>query len=188
MEIPIEVISDEKGYFDRECPHEECEFVFKIYTVDWKNKVSDEKVYCPRCGHVAPSDHWWTQYQLESIKEIARRWAINEVQKTINESLKEISRNSNKYINIKYEPGKRISFQNNPIGQLEEWELVITCEQCATKISVIGTAYFCPCCGCNSVDRVFNESIDRIKNQINSLNKMQEMLQEIYDKDTWSIT
>ncbi|ANU20550.1 hypothetical protein BBI15_10140 [Planococcus plakortidis] len=184
MEIPIEVVSDEKGYFDRECPHEECEFVFKIYILDWKNKVSDEKVYCPRCGHTAPSDSWWTQGQLDSMRDIARQWAINEVQKTIHESFKKISRNSNKYVNIKYKPGKRISFQNNPIGQLEEWELIITCEQCETKTSVIGTAYFCPCCGHNSVDRVFNESIGRIENQLNSLDEMQGILQEIYNKDT----
>lgn len=184
MEIPIEVVSDEKGYFDRECPHEECEFVFKIYILDWKNKVSDEKVYCPRCGHTAPSESWWTQGQLDSMRDIARQWAINEVQKTIHESFKKISRNSNKYVNIKYKPGKRISFQNNPIGQLEEWELIITCEQCETKTSVIGTAYFCPCCGHNSVDRVFNESIGRIENQLNSLDEMQGILQEIYNKDT----
>mgnify|MGYP006928743342 CR=1 FL=1 len=30
LEISIDIISDEKGYLDRECPHEECEFVFMI--------------------------------------------------------------------------------------------------------------------------------------------------------------
>lgn len=184
LEIPIEIISDEKGYLDRECPHEECEFVFKIRIEDWKNKVSDEKVYCPRCGHVASSDQWWTQQQLDDIKEIAIQWAMSQVQKTINKSFRKMSRHSNKYFKIKYRPGKKITFQNNPIGQQEEWELEILCNQCGTKTSVIGTAYFCPCCGHNAVDRVFNESMERIKIQLNSLSEMQELLERIYDIDT----
>ena len=28
--IPIQLVSDEKGYFDRECPNEECRYTFKI--------------------------------------------------------------------------------------------------------------------------------------------------------------
>lgn len=184
MEIPIEIIADEKGYLDRECPHEECEFVFKIYIEDWKNKVSDEIVYCPRCGHIAPSDQWWTKQQLEDIKEIAIQWAMSQVQQTIQKSFRKMSRHSNKYFKIKYKPGKMITFQNNPIGQREEWELEVLCDQCGTKTSVIGTAYFCPCCGNNAVDRVFNESMERIKNQLNSLNEMLELLEKIYDKDT----
>ncbi|MCZ2258083.1 hypothetical protein [Sporosarcina sp. G11-34] len=187
MEIPIEMVSDEKGYLDRECPHEECEFIFKIHIEDWKNKVSDEKVYCPRCGHIAPSDQWWTQQQLTDMKEIAMQWALSQIQKTIQKSFKEMSRNSNKYVEISYKPGKKVTFQNNPIGQQEEWELEIHCDLCGTRTSVIGTAYFCPCCGHNAVDRVFNVSMDRVKNQINSLNEMQELLEKVYDKDTATI-
>lgn len=187
MEIPIEMISDEKGYLDRECPHEECEFLFKIHIEDWKNKVSDEKVYCPRCGHIAPSDQWWTQQQLTDMKEIAMQWALSEIQKTIQKSFKAMSRNSNKYVKVSYKPGKKITFQNNPVGQQEQWELEIHCDLCGTRTSVIGTAYFCPCCGHNAVERVFNVSMDRVKNQINSLNEMQELLEKVYDKDTATI-
>src|SRR5699024_1231388 len=176
MEIPIEIISDEKGYLDRECPHQECEFVFKIHFEDWKNKVSDKTVHCPRCGHVAPSDQWWTQQQLDAIKDIAFQWAMGQVQKTIQKSFRKMSRHSSKYFKVKYKPAKRITFQNNPIGQQEEWELEIHCDECGTKTSVIGTAYFCPGCGHNAIERVFTESMNRIKHQLNSLNEMQEML------------
>ena len=47
MDIPIELISDEKGYFDRECPNDNCLYTFKIKMQDWKDKVSDEEVHCP---------------------------------------------------------------------------------------------------------------------------------------------
>lgn len=38
MEIPITIHSDEKGYFDRECPNENCLYTFKINMQDWKEK------------------------------------------------------------------------------------------------------------------------------------------------------
>ena len=36
---------------------------------DWEDKVSDDCVYCPRCGHSAESTQWWTQEQLKEIQE-----------------------------------------------------------------------------------------------------------------------
>lgn len=64
MEIPITISSDEKRYFDRECPNEKCLFNFKIKLQDWKEKVSDEEVHCPMCGHIDTADKWWTRNNL----------------------------------------------------------------------------------------------------------------------------
>ena len=50
ISIPVEFTSDEKGYYDRQCPNDKCEFVFKIYMEDWKDKISDEQVFCPLIG------------------------------------------------------------------------------------------------------------------------------------------
>lgn len=184
LEIPIELISDEKGYIDRECPHEECEFVFKVHSEDWKSKITEEKVFCPRCGYTALSDQWWTQQQTESIEKNSMSWMKNQIQKSFHESFKKMSRSSNKYVQIKYKPGKKMTFENNPIGQQEKWKLKIVCEICGTRTCVIGTAFFCPCCGNNAVDRVFDESMNRIREQLNALNEMQEVLEEMFDKDT----
>ena len=65
MEIPVTLQSDRKGYFDRECPNENCLYTFKINMQDWEEKVSDEEVHCPMCGHIDTSEKWWTQKQLE---------------------------------------------------------------------------------------------------------------------------
>lgn len=184
LEIPIELISDEKGYIDRECPHEECGFVFKVHNEDWKNKNSEDMVFCPRCGYAALSNQWWTQQQIKSMEEIAMSWMMNHIQKSFDESFKKMSRYSNKYFQIKYKPGKKMTFQNNPIGQQEEWEMEVICEKCGTRTSVIGTAFFCHYCGNNAVSRLFNESMDRIKKQLDSLNEMEEMLEKMFDKDT----
>lgn len=186
MTIPVTIQSDEKGFFDRECPNEECLFQFKIKLADWKEKVSDEVVYCPMCGYAADSDKWWTQEQLESMREIATSYALNMIQSELDKSFKKLERSTrnNKYFKIKYKPGRRISFINNPIGQMPEWETEIVCPDCSTAYSVIGTAYFCPCCGRNNIKTALIDSMSSIEKMIDSLDELEEHLSVKVGKDT----
>lgn len=63
--IPLTVGSDEKGYFDRKCPNENCLCTFKVRLDDYNGKV----VYCPICGHADIHGKWWTPQQLEDIEK-----------------------------------------------------------------------------------------------------------------------
>lgn len=184
-EIPVEFTSDKKGYYDRQCPNEKCEYVFKIYMEDWKDKVSDEQVFCPMCGHVATSDQWYTHEQIEAIHEIAASYAQSYISNELDKIFGKMARSTrgNKYVQITYKPSKKISFVNNPIGQRTEWELEITCEKCQTRYSVIGSAYFCPCCGHNAVERVFNESLDTVQKMIESIEDIYNTFERSYGKD-----
>ncbi|MCD7770262.1 MAG: hypothetical protein LUH36_09150 [Oscillospiraceae bacterium] len=185
MEIPMTLISDEKGYIDRECPNKNCMFTFKINLQDWEEKVSDEEVHCPMCGFVGTSDQWWTQHQLESIRDNAANYAVSMITAQLDDAFRNFTRSTrkNKYVKITYKPGKRITFQNNPIGQSEEWETDITCEKCGTRYSVVGSAYFCPCCGYNSAVSVFEESVDNIGKMLDSIPEMKLLLTKPYGKD-----
>lgn len=185
MEFEILFEADEKGYFDRECPNANCLFSFKINTEDWKEKVVDEEVHCPKCGFIASADKWWTQTQLDKMQEIVLSYVTSRVQEESGKAFKELERSTrnNKYVQIKYEPGKRISFVNNPIGASKEWEQDITCEKCGTRYSVIGSAFFCPCCGHNSAKDCYEESLDTTKKMIDSLPEMENMLTALHGKD-----
>ena len=185
MEIPITFLSDEKGYFDRECPNENCLYRFKVHMDDWKEKVSDEEVHCPMCGHIDTADNWWTQDQLDSMEEIAASYAMSLISEELDKTFGRLARSTrnNKFVKITYKPGRRITFQNNPIGQSEEWETDITCEKCGTRYSVIGSAYFCPCCGFNSAANAFTESMDSIEKMLASLPEMKKMLTNSYGRD-----
>ena len=66
ISIPIEL--DDKGYYDRKCPSSECDGVFKVLFNDWRDKVQDERVFCPFCRQEAPSDKWHTPEQKEHIQ------------------------------------------------------------------------------------------------------------------------
>ena len=110
---------------------------------------------------------------------------MNYIQDELDKSFGSLARSTrnNKFMKITYKPGHRISFINNPIGQSEEWETDITCENCGTRYSVIGSAYFCPCCGHNSAVSAFEESMDSIEKMLNSLSEMKEMLTSSYGRD-----
>lgn len=177
--IPVTICSDEKGYFDRECPNEECLYIFKVLMKDWEEKVSNEEVHCPLCGYIADADKWWTQDQLEKMQEIAMSWAMNHLQKELAHSTR-----NNKFVRITYKPGQRVTFVNNPIGQSEEWETEICCEKCGMHYSVIGSAYFCPCCGFNSAVNSFNDTLDSIEKMIESLHEMKTLLADKYNADS----
>jgi hypothetical protein len=187
MEIPIELISDEKGYLDRECPNENCLYTFKINMQDWKNKVLDldEKVHCPMRGHIDTSEKWYTTAQLDAARERASSYVMamlnGELDKMFGNFVR--STGSNKFVKITYKPGERISFNNNPIGQSSEWETDIECDKCGTRYSVIGSAYFCPCCGNNSAVSVFDESLDSIEKMLGSLEEMKALLTNSHGRD-----
>lgn len=93
IEIPITFHSDEKGYFDRECPNENCLFTFKVYMQDWDEKMTNE-VHCPMCGHVDSSDNWWTQQQLNDMEDIASGWAMSYIQGELDKSFKKLERST----------------------------------------------------------------------------------------------
>ena len=184
--IPVTICSDEKGYFDRECPNEDCLYTFKVLMKDWEEKVSNEEAHCPLCGYIADADKWWTQDQLEKMQEIALSWAMSHLQKELDKSFKKLahSTRNNKYVRITYKPGRRVTFVNNPIGQRDEWETEICCEKCGMHYSVIGSAYFCPCCGFNSAVNSFNDTLDSIEKMLESLHEMKTMLTDKYNADS----
>ena len=119
----------------------------------------------------------------EDIQKIIKSYAISYIQEELGKGLKSLERSSNKYVKIKYNPGKKVTYINNPIGQSEEWNLDIKCQKCEPRYSVIGSAYFCPHCGFNSVEKVLDESLDTISKMLNSVSEMKLMFSDMYGKD-----
>ena len=64
-----------------------------------------------------------------------------------------------------------------------EFEFNISCEKCYARFAVIGAAYFCPCCGFNSVERTAIESLNRTKSQIEKLITLTQFYEQEFGKD-----
>jgi hypothetical protein len=82
--ISIRIDADEKGYIDKQCPSEECLFLFKVNEDDWSKLFKDDAVWCPMCRHEAPADQWFT---IEQAK-YARSEALTVVKGEINNALR----------------------------------------------------------------------------------------------------
>lgn len=173
INIPLTILADKKGFFDRECPNSNCRYSFKIKLDDWKEKVSDERVYCPRCGHVDKSDQWWTQDQITKIEKITKEWVEREMVRQLNKTFSRLNSSLRGSSPIRFQFSVQrnhpVLFYDNIIRQCKEWEKEIVCEKCGTQYSVTGSAFFCPCCGYNSVEQAFSDSIHRIDSVLNSL-------------------
>ena len=184
--IYLTIRSDEKGYYDRQCPNPECNYRFKVYMQDWKEKFKDEAVYCPLCGYSAASDQWNTDEQEKEIEDRIKNYANYLIDKTLGKAFRDLERSTrnNKFIKVTYKPERPVTFVNNPIGQSKEWETEMECEKCGAKYSVIGAAYFCPCCGHNSAIKSFKNSLTSINKMLDSHLDMSALLKEKFDEDT----
>lgn len=180
MEIP----PDQDGYIDKECPNEDCLSQFKVKDEDWRNLFSDVAVYCPFCGHSAPADKWWTTEQVER----AERQAVKSVEAKIGNALsrdvrkfnRSQSRNSFIKMSMKYKGPTH--FVNVPAEALSEMEQKIQCDNCGARYEVIGSAFFCPCCGKNSAKLTFNNTIEKVRAKIRNLDVVRDAIAQ-YSKD-----
>lgn len=182
MKVSIPIETDENGFIDKECPDEECMFVFKVNEVDWKNNFKDESVFCPMCGNESTSDTFWTTEQINNAHKQAGEYLKGKIHKAIKDDSKNFNRRQPKggfismSMNVKgHTPQKLII----PIPSQDIFEQKISCEKCESRYSVVGSAFFCPCCGHNSVEQTFNNTINKIESSIKNIPTIREALDEI---------
>lgn len=181
----MDIECDKDGYIDKECPNQDCMSKFKVLAEDWKGKISEEHVCCPFCGHVAPANSWWTTEQIEQAKEQAVRSIGAMINDSIEKDVKQFNRHSPKkgFIRVSMKFSGSTYAPNLPAEALEEMEQKITCEKCGTHYAVIGSAFYCPCCGHNSARQTFFNSIEKVKSKINNLEVVRNAIADVNGKD-----
>lgn len=169
--VTPDIAVDEDGYIDRECPHDDCMFEFKVHDQDWREIVRDEEVFCPFCGHAADAQKWWTTEQIEKIQE----QALAQVKGTINQAMRRDAEAFNRrqrkgsFITVKMKVESGLREIVLPAAAAEPMRLKLTCEECSCRFAVIGSAFFCPSCGHNSADRVFRQSLNAIRASLDAI-------------------
>jgi uncharacterized Zn finger protein (UPF0148 family) len=167
---------DADGYFDRQCPSEDCRSHFKVLMSDWKGIFKDEAVFCPFCRHEAPSVDWNNEEQAKQIKSQALGYisnvAMNHAVDVIRAALKGTGSgysspvphpNRKTQITIKVNaPGLAAKHVFIPITATEAFTLKVKCEECSAHYAVVGSGFFCPNCGHNSAERTFDDAIRKV--------------------------
>lgn len=191
MTVSVSVEVDEKGYFDKQCPASTCEFIFKVNAEDWKNIVKDEAVWCPMCGHEAPADQWYTIEQVEHAKSEAVQVVAGHLNQALRTDVEQFNRRQpkNSFISMSMtlEGGSHRTY-TLPAKAAEAMQLEIQCESCSGRFAVIGSAYFCPSCGVNSVTRTYQDSLRKIRAKLDSDAIVREALSSSIGKDDAELT
>lgn len=186
MSVSIPIETDAEGFYDKECPSENCMFQFKVFAEDWSEKFKDESVFCPLCGHNAPADSFWTTEQIEKSQKQAFRYVQNRLDKALSEGAKDFNRRQPKSgfitMSMHYKSSNRYNYIL-PIPAQKELQQKITCSKCSARYSILGSAFFCPCCGHNSVIETFDNSINKIKTKLKNLDLVRSAVSQISEDE-----
>ena len=120
-EIVAEIVLDDQGYRDRQCPSTACGMVFKAHNADWRELFRDEEVWCPHCGHTAPAKEWKTKEQQQYSSAL-----------------------------VHYEVKRRLHGAGHPPQRpaaLEPMPVQHTCVACHARTAANTTFRWCACCG-----------------------------------------
>lgn len=189
VSVPIEC--DEYGYIDKQCPSEDCEFLFKVNEEDWANIFKNEAVWCPLCRHEAPADKWFTIEQVEHAKAEALAIVKGKINRALHSSAQKFNFNQpkNSFISMSMKvQGGTTRTYIIPAKAAEAMRLEIKCEKCNSRFAVIGSAFFCPACGHNSVTQTYSDSLRKIRAKRDSLTIVRQALTESAGKDDAELT
>lgn len=156
----ITIIPDKNGMIDRQCPKDDCHSFFKVNSEDWKNIVKNEEVFCPFCRNNSKASDYLPKEQRTEI--------VSGIRKSIMDF---------------WNYGHPISEKLISLNSKEEFELNIRCEKCNVRFSVIGAAYFCPCCGYNSIERTAKETVEKLILKAEKIYEIQGALEQTLTKD-----
>lgn len=190
-QMRITIDTDANGYVDKQCPNTECEFIFKVHKEDGSTIIKAEAMWCPMCGHMAEERQWFTIDQIEQ----ARSEALTVLQGRINQALHEDARQFNRTqprnsfvkMSMKASAGASRTYAL-PIAASEVMQLEICCDSCKLRFAVIGAAYFCPGCGANSVERMFQNSLRKIRAKKDNLDLVRTAFESVDKKDDGELT
>ena len=187
VEITIDMPLDEKGYFDRKCPHEQCGALFKVMFDDWGDKVSDGEAYCPKCGTRADPDEFYTAEQNAYIEQSAEEYLSDQLDQAFSQAARRTK--PRRISSGLFDITMGVSYKASPITislppiAHDVLRQDIRCEPCGCRWSVVGTGYFCPACRHNSVLRDFDSTVDTILNVLDRLEDIKAAVAKKSDID-----
>ena len=187
VSVPINMPLDEKGYFDRRCPHKECGSDFKVLFDDWKHKVPNEFAVCPKCGEKSEPSGFNTFWQKKYINDFAHAHMSRRLNDAFGRAARRTrpQRLSSGLLKIEMS----VSFKAGPVAMVlppsaaESLRQDLTCDACSCRYSTIGAGFFCPACGHNSPLKDVEGTIDMARNIIEALPALSEALGKVNDPD-----
>ena len=184
-QIRVQLEIDDKGYFDRHCPAAACGSSFKVAFEDWENIVSDESVFCPRCGHSGQSTEWNTPAQEKHIRQAATNHIHSRLDRAMQRGARSFNASQRRTgfitLSMSYRPGHRPVLV--PVQAEETMTQTYECDHCGCRYASVGAAFFCPACGESSVLASLPNSLETTKNTVRMVPGLYETIEQALGKD-----
>lgn len=141
--------------------------------------------------HEAPADQWFTIKQVEHSKSEALTVVKGEINNALRSDAQKFNRRQsrNSFISMSMEvKGGTQRTYTLPAKAADVMQLEIRCDNCSARFAVIGSAYFCPACGANSVVRTYQDSLRTIRAKKDSEEIVQQALADAVGRDEAELT
>jgi hypothetical protein len=166
--VTVSLEPDADGFLDRRCPAEQCSSDFKVLDEHWREKVPDERAWCPFCGGQNSPNDFTTQAQ----EDYAKRAAYAHVEKVLHRGLKETAQDFNRrqprnsFLTMRMDVRSSAPVHPLPPEAAELMRTEFTCPACSCRYRIVGSAYFCPACGHSSAEQTFEQSLARVRKTV----------------------
>ena len=120
---------------------------------------------CLFCGHEAPANEWLTPAQYEHAAGQMKQLLIARTGHALRRDARSFNRSHRRgFLQMSMTvKGFRGGTDLLPIPPSEPLERHIECEACHAHFAVEGSAFFCPCCGHNSVLRTYDDAMRKVR-------------------------
>lgn len=173
--VPIDVVLDDDGYFDRTCPAPECGLQFKVLFGDWKEKVPEEVAYCAICGEDSEPSDFNSEEQQEHFNAQALAHLTGQLDDVFRRATPRRRDMGFISMTLTYQPGAR------PVIVPAEASPAMTqrseCESCGCHYASIGAAFFCAACGHNSARSTFGGALTTVRASMDLADRLSELIE-----------
>lgn len=193
--ISIELPLDDDGYLDRKCPSEVCAHEFKVLFDDWRDKVPDERAFCPFCGHEDDPQDWNNAEQQEYIEKKGIQHLSGILDKAFESDARRFNRQQRMRprgevidisMSMQYKPDAPILAV--PPAAAEALRQRFKCDKCECRWSSLGASFFCSACGHNSVETAFATTLSTVREFLGSIPSLRTSLGEAVGVDAAETT
>ena len=185
ISIPTSVELDEKGYMDRACPSGECGEHFKVHFEDWKRILADQSTWCPRCGHTESSAVWNTEEQRDQHIREGRNYVRGRIGRALERDARRVNAQARAgsflTIRMSYRPGRPELVVPAEASEVMTQEFL--CEQCQCRYASVGSPFFCPGCGLNSILGNFPTALETTRLTVQSIPALRETMASLSGPD-----
>jgi len=149
-------------------------------------QIEFAEVFCPTCRHKAIATEWNTAQQAQYIKEVGTAFVLNQLDDAIARDARRQNSKAKSFLNITISHRKDRAPIPVPIEAAEVMTQEARCSECNCRYASVGSVFFCPSCGNNSILHSFENALITIDRTLDSIESISSALEDAHNENVAS--